>query len=300
MKMLSDFEQQKEFLNAIEKIDECKKLLKLNQEAKQEWKDFTSIVNGVLSNKSLIKTFLQHPKLQSLFFMNSQGELLLNQLSFLEEVFGKEDLKVFSKESQIGSPPFVFDGRYKTTHNTIHHLYHLGRYFKQCSNEIKNIESVIEWGGGYGNMCKVFNNFSKTLKTYTIFDLPECIVLQYVYLSSIFGNDKVRIAENGILEENKINLLTFEMYDVEKNNDFKGDLFLSNWALSESPIYYHEKISKLNWFNCSKLLLSFHQCGNHIPFMAESTNLGFLAKKHGAQIKNVQVIPGINYYAFRA
>lgn len=298
MEMLSDSEQKAILLSILEEADFQKSIPQTyNSLSKEEWKGFTGFISKVMSNKKTAQDFLNIDELRSFFFVNSQGEMMQHQIEFVEEQFGKDNCKIYLKESRIGNPPFIMDYRYETTHNSIHHLYHIARYCKQQSSDIENIETVVEWGGGYGNMCKVLFNYAKKLKTYVIFDLPECLALQNLYLSSVFGKEKVNFANDGSILPNKINLLSYEKFN--KSSGFKGDLFLSTWALSESPKYYHSQIEELNWFNCEKLLLSFHQCGNHIPFMEESTNLGLLAKKHGAHLKNIKIIPGINIYAFR-
>lgn len=261
----------------------------------KEWQNNSENLSKVFNNPKMLENFLSLDFLQGLFFVNSQGDLLRDELSLLEEMYTAEELSLFLSESKIGSPPFTY--KYNTTHNTIHHLYHLSRYNKQTGKDIRSAESVVEWGGGYGNMCKVANNFFYNLKTYTILDLPECLLLQYLYLSSLFGTESVNLSFDGVTVDNKINLLSFDKY--KHNNNKANDLFISTWALSESPIELQDKVENINWFNSEKILVSFHQCGDHIPFMKESTNLGYKLKKSNCTLKNVQVIPGKNVYAFR-
>lgn len=269
-----------------------------NISVKKEWSDFKNIVAELFNNKAMLRDFLRVGPLHSLFFMNEQGPLMENQLFLLEKLFSPEELVVFLKESEIGNPPMIRKAEYNyTSHNTVHMLYHLARYYRQQSEDIKNVETVVEWGGGYGNMCRVLYNFAPSLKTYVIFDLPECLALQEMYLSSVFGPENVNTPEDGTIVKGKINLMTFDKF--KKDSEFSADMFLSTWALSESPLEYQQQIRDLNWFGAEKLLLSFHQCGNHIPFMTESTLLGLAAKEDGARIKDVSIIPGINYYAFR-
>ena len=269
-----------------------------NVNTKEEWTGFSKIIGDIIKDKDQLANFLQSGPLHSFFFVNSQDLLLDNELFLLEKLFMKDELEGFLQESPIGNPPLLYSGKYDTTHNSVHHLYHLARYYKQHSTKIKEVKSVVEWGGGYGNMCKVFFNFSDNLTTYTIFDLPVCSLLQYIYLSSVFGKENVNLSTDGHIEENKINLLTFDKYD--KDTRLTADMFLSTWALSESPIEYQKSvIDELNWFDCPQMLLAFHQCGNHIPFMEESTALGWEAKKAGSKILDVKVIPGVNHYAFR-
>lgn len=49
---------------------------------------------------------------------------------------------------------------------------------------------MIEIGGGYGCMAKIFQEINQDVD-YTIFDLPEINLLQYYYLKSNYINFKI-------------------------------------------------------------------------------------------------------------
>jgi len=264
---------------------------------KPEWNDFVGKIYELYSKK-LPKDFLDNSAISHLMFMNSQGDLMAHQIDFIKKCFPKTHIETALKESPVGSPPKAFTWEFDTTHNSIHHLYHISRYERRTSKSFSKFERIIEWGGGYGNFVKIVAGLPDSkLKTYTIIDLPEIAVLQWIYLSSVFGTEAVNlVSPENKLQENKINLVSLPNLTLV---DDKYDLFVSTWALSESPIEMHKFVENKQWFGVESLLMAIHQCGGHIPFMEESTNIGLAAKKFGATIEDIKVIPGKNCYLFK-
>lgn len=266
-------------------------------QVKPEWKEIISKLYK-LYEKNLQVSFLRNSVVTHALFMNSQGDLMAHQIELCKQQFSIEDLKATLKESPIGEPHKAIHWEFDTTHNSIHHMYHMARYMRRTKKKPAAAKRVIEWGGGYGNFCKLVCTLPESsLETYTIVDIPEISVLQWIYLSSVFGEEKVNLVSSvNAIAEGKINLVSLPNRAFL---DGKYNLFVSTWALSESPTEMHEFVNEKNWFGAESLLLAIHQCGDHIPFMKESTNVGLLAKKFGAKVEDVQVIPGKNYYIFK-
>jgi len=86
--------------------------------------------------------------------------------------------------------------------------------------EIKNCNSIVEIGGGYGDMCSVIHDLGFKGK-YTIYDFPEVQKIQNYYLS------KQDIQANFVSDP----------ADLEK-----ADLVIATWSLSEIPIDFRDKI----------------------------------------------------------
>lgn len=78
----------------------------------------------------------------------------------------------------------------------------------------KNLHKIVEIGGGFGGQAAVFGKLSE-FERYTIYDLPEVIALQKVFLKSaeVGGN--------------------FEFQDGRTPIKIESDLVVSNYALSE-------------------------------------------------------------------
>lgn len=97
--------------------------------------------------------------------------------------------------------------------NLIHQAYHLWQWQQTTGRQIKDLSTIVEFGGGYGAMCLLCRRLG-FMGRYVIYDLPEFSLLQEWYLS-----------------QNEI--------EVEWNpkRDPKGvDLFMALYSLSEVPL----------------------------------------------------------------
>lgn len=115
-----------------------------------------------------------------------------------------DDCDIFSKNFQ--------HPLWQTTGNTIHHRYHLHMFEKFTQTKISSLNSIVELGGGYGNMARLCHKLGFMGK-YNIIDLPEFQVLQKYYLTHHACN---------------VN------WDVDLTQEF--DLFIATWSLSEIPM----------------------------------------------------------------
>ncbi len=138
-------------------------------------------------------------------------------------------------EDYVGNP-LLLNVTYLTSHNSIHHLYHIIRFLRKTKLKLKGIKTIIEWGGGYGNLAKIFGRLAEENKTYIIIDLPLMCCIQWIYLTTILGENKVNLIQNSDekIAVGKINLLPVCFID---KYELKGDLFVSTWALTESSKY---------------------------------------------------------------
>jgi hypothetical protein len=97
-------------------------------------------------------------------------------------------------------------------------------FMKKCM--LTNID-VIEIGGGYGGLCFFLKKLSKlfdiNINTYSIFDLPEPLMLQRKYL------EKLNI--------NNVNCIELDSIQNIKENSF----LISNYAFSEISIDLQKK-----------------------------------------------------------
>jgi len=148
------------------------------------------------------------------------------------EVIKNENLANAIKESSLGNPmPYFLDS--STSGNLIHHAYSIAQLFKVC--DLTEFDNVIEVGGGYGSMCRLFKNMNYQ-GTYTIFDLPEFSALQKFYLSSI-NKDYIK----DVVFTGDMNML----------NDKSNSLFIATWFFSEMPIELREELlNNLKFDHC--------------------------------------------------
>ena len=132
------------------------------------------------------------------------------------------------EESNIGNPKILSDK--KTSGSIVHNFYNIYMFEKTTGIDISKIDNVVEFGGGYGCLCKLF--YQKGFNgNYTIFDLPTLSGLQEFYL------------DNHNLDMKKIKCTS----DIKHIKNDKNTLFIASWSLSEAPIELRNNI--LNIFN---------------------------------------------------
>lgn len=195
------------------------------------------------------------------------------RVDLLEKVFTKDELYHLLKEDYIGKP-IISNAIYKTSTNRTHHATHLAFYKKMTGDYFWNTKSIIEFGGGYGNMARIIRKMNKNI-TYIIIDLPELLALQYVYLGSLEDESEINIVniDNPDIKKGKINLVPSDLV-------YKGELsvhaesFISTWALSECPEYLQNFVYSKNFFDSKKMLLaSFIDDNNILKKSIDFTNI---------------------------
>lgn len=243
-----------------------------NEIVNDAWKSFTSDMENIVTDYGEIwSNFLRTRVIQHTMYVCSGGDFLEKELQFVKNYFPME----IAIEPTVGNP-VLFNG---FSHNTIHHLYHIARYAKNFGLEkFKSNKSFVEWGGGYGNFARLTKKINQDC-TYTIIDLPILNIIQYRYLSSVFGEDKINIvSENEQPTAGKINLVSSSWFE---KCDINADFFISTWALSESPILMQDKINNKNWFNTTGGLFAMHTLPAPALFGDESINLSKLLEVNG-------------------
>lgn len=142
------------------------------------------------------------------------------------------------REDKVGHPPpCPFDT--STSCNLVHHAYHVAKYEQSMGDSVGNYSFALEFGGGYGGMCRLFHKLGFQGR-YLIFDLPAFSILQEYFLKSIglkvLSKSEFLSGEQGVLCTSEMSVL-----DELKANDEKR-LLVATWSLSESPISTREQI----------------------------------------------------------
>lgn len=237
-------------------------------------------------------SFLQDPTIMLTMFDTAGGEWLKKQISYLEDNISKKELKFLLEEDYVGDP-LLLSKKYLTSHTSIHHLIHLIKFLNVTKCKLNNIKTIVEWGGGYGNMIKILKKFKKTPTTYIMIDTPLFSCLQWLYLSTVFGENNINLLKNkkDKIIKSKVNILPVSLLEEYK---IKGDLFISTWALSESSKYSQDYVIKKNWFSSKHLLLAYQE---NKTGLYDPTRVGKMALRKGAILEKIEFLPG-NHYAF--
>lgn len=253
-----------------------------------EWQDNLKIAERDLM-ENLGFDFLRHPVIAKTMFIGNKS-WVANELEYIESKLSPEKIKSLLAEDYVGKP-VISNWKYLTSNNSIHHLYHLTRYLDKTHLDLEKVDIIIEWGGGYGNFAKIFQRMKKMACTYIMIDLPIFSCLQFIYLSSIFGKDKVNFIDNSNKKilEGKINILPISFLTQFK---LECDLFISTWAISESSVFFQDFAAEQGWFDSPRLLLAFQETSKEFPFAGRINNL---AGKNGIISEDIYFLPGSKY-----
>ena len=221
--------------------------------------------------KRELTNFLRKNFIQKMFFVH-------NRLFILKELLElKKDknwilYKKLIEEDNVGNPVryFLYP---KSSGNRINHVYHLSVLTKEFNINLKKLNNVFEFGGGYGCMARIFSKINKRT-IFTCFDTNIVNLLQYYYL-------KQNNLDVGFSKKNKFHLIS----NIKKTNTkFSNSLFIANWSLSETPINFRKKFIK-SIKNSKLILISFQENFENIDNLKYFKNLKkYLDKKFKVKI----------------
>ncbi|MEK7568567.1 MAG: putative sugar O-methyltransferase [Patescibacteria group bacterium] len=220
-------------------------------------------------------SFLNHQVIKATMFMYTHSEWKNIQKELISTYLTRNKAKEILREYNIGKP-LLNDIGYVTSGNNIHHLYHLIKFFKETETNSSNINTVVEVGGGYGNMSKIYKKMNKE-STYIIIDIPIFSYIQAVYLKTIFGREAVHIVHNNkiYIKKGSINVIPLNKKIFgEISKIISGvDLFISTWALSESNEAMQSYVKSIDYFKAKYLLLAYQKSADTFAFAEDIKNV---------------------------
>ena len=157
---------------------------------------------------------------------------------FCFEHFGEEATRRLLDEPDLQVVTWHRDG-YDLDPTSLHHLYHLGFWEQQTHKDLRDLNSVIEWGGGYGSLARICKKRNPHLD-YLIVDLPLLSAIQKRYLAASHMTVKHRRPS--------------EMMD----RGLTADLFVATWSLDESSRDAQRLVRSTNYFRAPHILLAYH------------------------------------------
>ena len=212
--------------NRLQKIMESKFKTK---NLKKTHINFNKKMLDLLKSENL-KIFLKKDFIQKMFFLHNRFFVFYELLEL------KKDKKwnLYSKllaEDEIGDPIkyFLYP---QSSGNRINHTFHLKILSDQFDLNIKEINEVFEFGGGYGCMARIFSKLNNKIN-YTIFDTEIVNLLQFYYLKSLNLNVGFNKERMKLISKIKTS-----------NKKLRKSLFIANWSLSEVPISFRRKFLK--------------------------------------------------------
>ncbi len=138
--------------------------------------------------------------------------------------------------------------------NTLGHLYYAAVIIERAKQIVRQPGSIIEFGSGYGNLARIFKHFLPETNLILI-DLPELLALQYLFLRSELPNADIIIEQSGTFTP-KAGAIHLVPVHYMKEMTQKADLFVSTFALSETPAALQLTAIEKRFFNSSLCYIS--------------------------------------------
>jgi hypothetical protein len=152
---------------------------------------------------------------------------------YLAELPDWERWRDVIKESSVGSPPRFFKP-VGTTMQALTAAVSLAQFEQNTRIKVNKQQFIFEFGGGYGRLCHMLRDLGFE-GTYIDFDFPVMVALKRYYLTEV-----------GIYEpESNLLLSDLDQLTAALKDTPASSLFVSTWALSETPLALRGQILSL-------------------------------------------------------
>lgn len=138
--------------------------------------------------------------------------------------------------------------------NTLGHLFYAAKIMEKARSEAMKIETIVELGGGYGNLARILKSFNPEA-TIILIDLPEFLALQYLFLVSTMPSVKI-IAHKSKIDSYEKGCIHLVPVSQLSSLDIQADVFISTFALSESPHVVQKLTVDQKFFNASLIYIT--------------------------------------------
>lgn len=189
-------------------------------------------------------------------YWDAYDPIVAAELKGVEEWLGKMAVGPADvlRENAVGGP-YLYDRRYPTSSMLVQHAVHVCSLWKEVGIRPSDLHRVVEWGGGYGSMARILFRFQPRL-SYVILDTPVMLALQWLFLSTVLGPDRVVLpgSTDGSWAEGRVHLQNSSSFGPVGE---APDLFLSTYALSESPKTLVEGVAARRFFGAEHLWVAY-------------------------------------------
>jgi len=237
--------------------------------AELEWIKNRIELRKLIVESEDISTFLSWAVIRRTMFVGNESTYAQTELDFIlqSQELAQTRYTAGLIESTIGGPELspLYPN---TSANLIHHNYSLARYEVATGKSLADMDYIVEFGGGYGSMCRALRQ-QGFHGSYFIFDLPEFSILQYHYLSSVFGRHHIELnsPREKVLIQGQTYLLSNEEAFVRLCGQLAGGNklggFVATWSFSETPVAMRSRYS-LGLKNFTNVLIAYQLTFNEV------------------------------------
>ena len=219
--------------NLIESLDSVAS----DEYISESWKNYTDEIISSLKKKNPAE-FLRFPIIvwtlhpNSLNLSHQYLTYLLNSDKFTYPIQNA------ITESPVGKP-FLDPSYPLSSPLLIQHGYHLIRLLEFTHINISELQFIVDFGGGYGSICRLFKNLGYTGK-YLIYDLPIMCCIQEFYLKNVF------LPSQGKQALDNLEWVSGSIIDIEvRIRDINHSLFIATFSLSECPYELRDNVESI-------------------------------------------------------
>jgi hypothetical protein len=200
--------------------------LLLNIGATEHWaRKLVDLDREILADNAML--FHDSQSLRNGLYLSIQQRFQKREIQYLQSRLSEDELKRLLLEEEKPPFPIISEPHYTTTEARVHHLTHLATFHERTGVNPIGLDTVVEFGGGYGGMCKVTG-----AKTHIIIDFPAPLFLQKFYLQNHDSRDIHLHQQDGEDIRPGINLVPVFFQDTL--NRLNCDLLLTCWSLCEA------------------------------------------------------------------
>jgi hypothetical protein len=212
-----------------------------------------------------------------------------SQLAYLRGRRSPGELAALLEEDAVGGAP-LSEPQLLTSTTRIQHLHHLLRIEEHAGLTPAAADPVVEWGGGFGGLARLARRLWPGV-TVVLVDLPLLSALQWLYLSAVLGEDEVVLLDEPGRPPaaGRVNVLPAPL---AAGAPLRAGLFVSTWALSESPAAAQREVAAEGFLGARHLLLAFQQPSRAFPDAGVAADL---ARAAGARVEPLRGAPGSSY-----
>jgi hypothetical protein len=198
--------------------------------ASNEWLANRSKIRSLLLQKDP-RSFLKWDVIRATMFVVGKQPYVTTELEHLQQSSHWNDRYESAIEETSAGRPERYAHYKKSSGNLIHNAYSLCQFEEHSRSTIRDLNLVLEFGGGYGSMCRLFHNLGFAGK-YIIFDFPEFSALQRYYLRSL--GLQVLTVETYSQHSSGILCVSDVEHIQRAISGVTNKLFLATWSISET------------------------------------------------------------------
>jgi hypothetical protein len=142
---------------------------------------------------------------------------------------------LYTEDPRWGQELGMFDPKNSTA---VSQMYLLALYEEVTGKKLSDIERILEFGGGYGEMANIVHKDSEPI-WYMVYDFPELGILQRWYWKEICGMKRTPATVS----------------DLVRVEALMPDLFISLCGISEAPQPFKSQFLEVIW--PSSILLQY-------------------------------------------